>query len=578
MIETLRNWLARRELEGRLRAPDQVRVNQALRFPWCRPASNEPGGIMPEPGMALLVALQGTDVSLHIRHRGHSLNPTVRMVLAHDLTDLVARLQHWADFHLPIRATDPPTDSSVCVDFIVGDPPVQLQGESFGLALLLGEISERLDVPIPVEFAALAAVDETGWLQPVEALEQKLDFLAGSALRVRTVILAKAQEETFKAWKAKSGEALDAKPFTTVAQVVAQVFPDVTAQVKANWQKHPEAARAQLDRLFRLCLLERNPVLSWRQIQSAAEILEALPDIQVDPDLNHRCNFIQQVARRHAGDESCLLAWPSNPQTLPRPLRLAWLSHAVQSAADSAPGHEQEYINQAVPWLAPEGEEEASDLRLLGSLGRACAACHDFERATEYLARAVQGWFRGLMESEAGRSLCEWLRIAGLSGQVQTLETLNHDFSARLLVNPECNVASRAHLRLAQGRSYGLVNRPEEALEALQDQTIPWSETSIDVQASRLRHLALVYDLQSDPVKADGFRSTLKSRAPEHELWYLFHQLANLDAALRDRRDPHPILDDLKKSCQTHEVHRQLTYAAAHFLDPVSTLARYFRY
>lgn len=536
--------------------------------------------------MTLLTAVSCSQSAcvLYVGHYGPAWNETPPVALSSDLQLLTGRIEQIVDFALPVAVLSPPAESFV-IESLWGAPATVLDGASFGLALLLGAVSRRLGLPIPPSVCALAAIDMQGRTRPVDLLELKLDGIAANALAVEKVLIPESQRDTFEIWQARAIRPLQAIPVASAQEAVQFVFPDPASPLRDVWESHPQSARMQVRRLFDTCFSSRNSFLDWHQVAKSAEILQTISSIRESPENSRRILFVRQVARRHAGIEDCILPWPDDAMNLPRLIRLHWMAHALQSLVDSSLEYEnycmqiREARIRAERHLARCREASEQDWILYGAIGRARAACHEYAAAEKRLRQAVFGWFSVLREAEASIPLCEWMRVLALQKRPQFLRRVLRRSVARVLSHPGTSPVSRAYVHLAAGRALTLVNECGRARDFLDSPEIEWSRTPAEVQASRLRWLARASD-PLDPEKADAVRAQLASLNAQYAspLTDVMHLLSQLDAALRDGRDPAPHLQQLTSSRQQNEVKRQLAYARQQNLPPARTVADHYRY
>ncbi len=603
--------LLQRERTGNLDPVARNRLRRARRFPWCQiPDSSSddrqnPPPFLPEPGMTLLVAVDADQSHLYAAHHGKRRNESSPLPLSTSLQELVQCIWHTVDFFLPLSAVLP-SHPQLQVESVWGAPAPLLDGDSFGLALALGTVSQRLNLPLPADLCALATVDEKGRTGPVNAFESKLDGIAANAPAVCRVLVSSQQLPAFENWLSSAPRRLDAIPVDSLQKAIAIAFPDPFTPLQSFWESNPAQARRQLRHLFEACLTRKNLFLEWSQVARTAEILMEIPAIANHPEEEERAHFVRQVARRHAGDENCILPWLHHPMKLPRPIRLQWMSHTLQSIADSHleyPEYKkslQMHIRKAERHLASPRESSECDWILRGAMGRAWAACHEFEAAERLLSQTVAGWFSLLREPDASIPLCEWLRVLALLKRKAKLFTAIDCFAEKIILHPNTSPVSCAYLHLACGRALCLVNEHHLALDWFDSPRVAWAVSPLEVQASRLRWKARAAEAASLPDTARAARHELDVLGSlEHDIINVMHLLARLDAALHAGSQPIPgqssassrqgarrqngespdiLLDALSASSQGAEIQRQLAYARLHSLPPASTLAIHYRY
>jgi hypothetical protein len=140
--------------------------------------------------------------------------------------------------------------------------------------------------------------------------------------------------------------------------------------------------------------------------------------------------------------------------------------------------------------VRPRQERTREDLVLLGAMGRAYAAGRQYAAAGDLLRETVEGWFDAEDVPGASHSLCEYLRVLGISRDAGAIEGAMTRFVTRFETEIADDPVSAAFVKLALGRAWAQVGRPAEAIEALGDATASWRRAPQHVIFSRLRWLA----------------------------------------------------------------------------------------
>lgn len=461
-----------------------------------------------------------------------------------------------------------------------GDVFVELaEGDSFGLAMLLGVVSLLLGEGFPADLCALASLTSDGRIDRVDGLREKLETVARAALAVRRVIVAPDQEREAREVLATLPRrlalvALD--PDAPLAGAMTAAFDDMEDCPTGLWQT-PAQVEDGAEELFRLALEGWPVLLRWQGVAAAARKLAADATAVALPPLAARkalwkAAFARDVALRHTG-EGVLLDWPA-PEVLDWFLlqdRLTVLAHVVQSAADV--GREMEaYAWRAMDGMPRPGDRCDGHLRLLGAVGRTFAAAGRLDRAADALDEAVQGWFDLGRGADASMALCELLRVRGLAGRDgrAALQAAEERWLGRFVRCRGLSPASLGFVRLAAGRARVQAGDPAAAVEHLDDVApsgVDWSAMRDHLRFSRDRWLARPLDA-TERGRGAAVRERLHAAADRHSHHRVFALLADLDAALAvEEADPTAApsdvlaaaltaLTDLKS--QRHEIERHL--------------------
>lgn len=442
--------LARGEHPGR---NAQQRLAGILREPWGQAPALTPPELLARaevspakllPGEPLLVAVAADGrATLHALREGGPLplGPEAQRCLrlagqlAQELAPTLAN---------PAPAPLPSTAHTL---WWTRESPEALEGRSFGLALLLGEVSKRCAHPVPPTLVALAAVAQDGSLERVDGLAAKLAVVADAAVSVKEVLVAQEQESEARPLAEKHGLALVALPHARDA--VARAFPDATRAAPPSWSDAREVDAAALRQKAHI---DAPRVLSrWERVVLPLQWLVELRP--ADP----RLAFALAIAQRHAGEPAVSIPWDEAAFAA---RGLEYAAHVVQSAADA--GDERCAEHQArVRTLADLLPAERGALMARGAVARALAIMGRYPEALIEARRAVLGWLAREERADASYALCEWLRVASIARDEESFE----EARAQRRAFPE---DSPATLYLALAETAGLVRlgRPTEALEA----------------------------------------------------------------------------------------------------------------
>jgi tetratricopeptide (TPR) repeat protein len=559
-MRMLRDLLARERL-GPL---DRRIALRALQEPWCWPPDGElvaaflrRHGIskvrpIPSLGSTCLLAVSPGEsrATLHSFSPGRTDAPVQLPLRGAALEALgLARRVALRDLQLVGRSvTVPPVGDWFAEPVIrVGDGADQvLDGESYGLSMCLAVASLVLGRPVPVEVSASAEIDVEGHLHRVGGLGAKLHLLANAALGVTRLLVAHGQEQEARGILEALGESrIEVTGVRTVAEAFATTWQDLDAA--CLWENAEQAATGARA-LFRMALEGRSELVRWNGVAAGAR--QALERLPVDAELaRFQANVARDIARRHDG-ESAQLAWPDATvlARLPRPRRLAYLAHVVQSATDSSDETTAEYLQHltASTLVAPAGERHADDLKVLGARGRALAAMGRYPEAIDQLQEVLAEWFALDEQDQASHALCEYLRVLGVQaaladGHLDRAQARRHLQQAvvrwvePVLDDPRTHEVSMGFLHEAAGRALVQCELHEEALDWLGDGPgFDWGLMYEHLRRSRARWLARALREVGRVEEADAALTALATTEDEYS-W-----LARLDAALCVFDDPTP--------------------------------------
>lgn len=555
---------------------ERTNARAVLRAPWCWPstptlqeAARRELGIerppVPGVGEVCLVSVDGQRASLWwLRTRPAPGRPIVRQLIetAHQSAkDAWARALRDVPFYAStelLRAGSAPWTAWRAEHIVCGGAGAveqALNGESFGLALALASSSLLLDAPCPPEVISLAALDPDGRTRAVDdaGLVRKLATIVEYGLGVSRVLVAPGQGSRARAL----APTLDVVEVPTLRDAIAQLWPDVHALARAAWTA-PGAAVDALADIYRIALENTVSLGDWAPVAESARLLaERLGE----GSRRRRAEFARLVAQRHAG----ALEGPMDLPSVDAPSGPGWvqeLAHAVQSYPDSSADLAQcrAAIEHGRKELATPHRRQASDLELLGAIGRALAAVGDHAGAESQLRAAIEGW-RDSSPEGAPRPVCELVRIIALGEPHEAaiqLEAVLDDHVAwlRRRLPPEASVQSMCFLALAVGRALITVGQPARGLAELADSAADWSAAPAHVLNARLRWQARGHIALGELDAAAQRHRELELRCPDGAAPDANPLIARVDQALARELDPTEPLGALRASAHGHELGR----------------------
>jgi Lon protease (S16) C-terminal proteolytic domain len=431
-----------------------------------------------------------------------------------------------------------------------GEPPVVLDGGSFGLSMLLAAASLVTGIPVPPDVAASAQILPDGGLQWVNGLKEKTEIVSRSALGVKRFFVHASQEAEAKKWRDYFGGQFEVEPVTHASRVFGKVFPNAAKAVEERWQKDKYAPSGIEDSLFRLAL-RGSTLVDYRCIKSAAKLAQALSDSDL---LRAKARFAELVAKRHCG-EVAPIPWPE-PDVLrrmgPESVQWRYLAHVVQSRTDCAPDTLEEVIGRALQVLPerPAGHEE--ELALRGAIGRGYSSMRRYEDAQTMLEVVVATYLNAYRPELVSWAISELLRVMGIRNDVSSLRALLTDQVVTFDLDPRSDEISRGFVRLASGRALALCQQWSDARDALLRNDIGWGWMPGHLRCARLRWLTAAHQALGEGAAASVCRERLE-QACTGDL-AVQSKLVELDEALAGRADT-ALLPDLTETINAIRPH-----------------------
>ncbi|MCC7536565.1 MAG: hypothetical protein IT379_10150 [Deltaproteobacteria bacterium] len=506
------------ELAGRASTDDASAAERALRYPWSWPTGEpakgaaaggaiDPGG--PSPGTVLLVSVEPAErrslwcarASFETRSRAEARDVTATRV------ELVGRAAEHARAAMEIAVRALPSMASVapvsrrahwCVELVAKEGRGRdraLDGDSFALALVLGAASLACELSVDRCWVALAALDKSERLAPVDGLADKLALVARWAPAVTRCLVAERQLGQAAALASRLDRPLEPVGARDVGDAIAHVLGDVGSRVRLP--PDPDEVRRRGRAFIRVAQLRA--CRRWGPVVSLGALLCSEPSVQEDEKLAADIDFATRIARRHA-NVATWIPWPPEDvlDRLPRPIRLSRIKHLVQTAADAGT-HDAElasYVERALGRIEPEPRERyPEDLEVLGACGRALAAIEQLSDARRHLRTAIDGWEELSQSHRGSRPLCELLRIAGLEGASDEVALLIDGPVTALLGDRHLDEdeLSIAFVRAAAARALTQVDRPLDAVRMV-DGFARWATAAPHTRVTSLRWRARALD------------------------------------------------------------------------------------
>lgn len=417
-------------------------------------------------------------------------------------------------------------------------PPTALDGSSYGLSLSLATASDLLRLPLPADLAATGVLQSDGCIGPVDGLTRKVELILGETPGIRRFLVPALQADEARAAAemafsnlgvARTEAWLDIVPVSSFHEAFAQAFPRALEHLQERW-KDPAVASRLAEQLHRMALFDSPVVLGWPAIQRCAEQLSRESLL---PRERKRLALVRAIALRHGGRKEPH-PWPEEAELEeePRARRLRYLAQVVQSEAEGGadPGAA---ADRARAWIRPRLERASEDAVLLGAMGRALGAAEREADAVQVLREAVAAWQDIGSPYDSTHALCELLRLLGIARRADEVDSVVRGDLPPVEADPRTSDKSLGFVRVALGRAYTQVGRPELGLRELCDP--PESRAlPLIAEAGRLRWLALAQDALGEPSAADASRNLLAERKDPPYPWTLQTKLARLDAARRD--------------------------------------------
>lgn len=402
-----------------------------------------------------------------------------------------------------------------------------LDGPSFGLAFFLLQASATLDMPLPSDVLATAALDEHGRTGHVDALPAKLRGIVESASDIRRVLVCASQRE--EAEEAAAG-GLTIVAVNDAGQALRCVFGDALSARLVDAGGDPDARRDIVDAFFQLALVGRGAAVDWSPVERGAAL--ALESWPLDPDARYRLTFARAVAARHENNTGEMPAPDADWLSLqPAPIRLALLTHLVQQSADTGAPSWRDAEALAAAHL-PTGVSEAfvPHLKLMGALARLQAVTGREREALNRQRELAETFASIYADAETSFPLSEWFRLAGVLADAAAFEDAER-FRRRMQARDGFGWHGAPYVELARARALVLLARTSEAVDPLAtleaDAALP-----LHVRWSAARWLVAAHRSCGRPADAERALERLQRAADVGTIPARYLTLARLDEAI----------------------------------------------
>ncbi|MBO6940932.1 MAG: hypothetical protein JJ863_38510 [Deltaproteobacteria bacterium] len=408
-----------------------------------------------------------------------------------------------------------------------------IEGRSLGVAAAIAHVSLLSDEPGPTDVLASATLDGEGRVGAVEGLRAKLEVIRDWAPGVRRFLVAEPQVSEAKRLASAVGlPDLELIPVSHIDEVVSHAFPTLFADLRTRWQANPSEADRAARGLFELALGNTHLLQDWEGFALTAR---AVASAARDPEARRLGDLAATIAERHIGRAKPIALGEDWWRERRRPVRMRLLAHSVQAAADAVEDDWRAVADQARAELLEPLDQSRGDFMLLGALGRAHAAWHDWDTAAADLRAAIDGWFEIGEHAAASFPACELVRVLSDTGRKDELEQLLGDQVRRLRNEPKLDVGSQGFLTVAIVRALVQTGQAERALDEYEGFAQRLAATRWHVQGSMARWRALALDRVGEEAAAEKARVRATEIAAQGAASSGFvAALVRLDRGLRD--------------------------------------------
>lgn len=363
-----------------------------------------------------------------------------------------------------------------------------LDGRSLGLSFCLAIASRVLDLPVPCDLAASAAITPDGALEEVNGLQEKLAKVGELAPSICRVLVAQEQlKEALRVAPAHI-EVIGVRSVADGLNRAFDVSSHLTSQAKSRESREQLAAH-----LFEVALGGRSATVSWTPIAKAASFIATAARREGDTlQVINQVRFAEAVAARHDGledEHAHTMPMPSSGwfNEYPPGIRRHIVAHTIQQCADVGHPSLIETKTLAETWLQGRRgvDVESEDLRVMGAYGRLLLVCGSPCEALAWQREALAGWRAYRAWGEISHPLSAIYLLAGALGDDETFEEALAQ-ETNLQERNAIGYMSSRYLSLSRSRARVLLNRD------LDEATRDLGALGYDAQLARhLRYSAL---------------------------------------------------------------------------------------
>jgi hypothetical protein len=346
-----------------------------------------------------------------------------------------------------------------------------LEGSSFGLTFFLQLATRVLDLPLPGDVLAVAAIDEHGRTSPVDALGARITSLATLAPSIRRIVVCASQAAEARA---AAGDGIEIVSVACAADALSALLegslPDRLVAAGTDADHRAELVEA----FFRQALTGRAAAIDWSPIERGATM--ALREWPLVDDQEYRLQFAAAVAARHdrGVGELPLPDEMTSPhawlERQPAPVRFTLLTHLVRQSAEAGTPPWPKTEALAVRALPPRFEDALRPhLTLMAALARLWAITGREVTALVLDRRLARAFAEAFAEAEVAGPLAEIFRLAGVLHDRGAFEDAD-DLREQVLTAGGFGLLGAPHVELARARALLMLGRLDDAvLDTLAD-------------------------------------------------------------------------------------------------------------
>lgn len=377
----------------------------------------------------------------------------------------VAQAAHSLELFLP-RVPDALSHHALFLDHLTlaavapSAAPV-VEGRSFGLAAMLAATSRALRIPVPADVIAIAAVSDSGALEPVDdaGLRDKVQALQRLAPRVRRVIVAEGQE---------AAAGVGGHQVLVAGTVRGGI--DLTWNVKSAVELVALVSSAEVTRLAQelvdAAVFGKGAARQYEGTAAVARLLKVRGDLS--EETRALLVISEAVASRHTTNSGDFVL----PADLKSPMKEVVVAHWLQQRADAGVA-ETDVVRDVAASLAPEqppASEEAAKAH--GALARLWAVTGRPRDALGLAQRTARWFVDARKQKDATHALCAAFHLAGMMGDTAAFAACADMWAE---IERDIEEGSAGFVRLARARGAVLLD-PSAAEAHRQDLEQLWSK------------------------------------------------------------------------------------------------------